>query len=274
VRRPLLTDIAGWRVASNPPPAVGGTVLAALLAAFREQPANVRDAGSLERLVAVQRAVLRYRRGRLDLSDDIEGDARELLAAVRAEDFPAGFVSAATVHTSAVDDAGNACAITASSGYGSGEMPEGTGLWLNNCLGELELNRRGLEAGPPGRRLPSNMTPGAARNGRSVLAFGSPGADRITTALQQFLLAYLREGRSLEDAIALPRLHVEVHDNGDQVAIKPDLDLPAINLPVRRFPDAHMYFGGVAAAACPADGTFEVAADPRREGGVCIAGGV
>jgi len=274
VRRPLLTEIGGWQVASNPPPAVGGTVLAALLSAFRDRPAVALDAGALARLVAVQRAVLRYRRGRLDLSDDIEGDARELLSAASAADFPAGWVSASTVHTSAVDDDGNACSITASSGYGSGEMPEGTGLWLNNCLGELELNRRGLEAGPPGRRLPSNMTPGAARSGASVLAFGSPGADRITTALQQFLLAYLQQGRSLEDAIAAPRLHVEIRDDGDRVALEPGLDLPAMDLPVRRFPETHMYFGGVAAAACLADGTFEVAADPRREGGVCIAGGV
>ena len=66
-------------------------------------------------------------------------------------------------------------------------MPPGTGLWLNNCLGELELNRDGLDAGPPGRRLPSNMAPGCARSASAVLAMGSPGADRITTALHQFL---------------------------------------------------------------------------------------
>ena len=52
------------------------------------------------------------------------------------------------MHTSAVDDEGFGCAITASSGYGAGEMPEGTGLWLNNCVGELELNRRGFEISP------------------------------------------------------------------------------------------------------------------------------
>jgi len=70
-------------------------------------------------------------------------------------------------------------------------MPESTGLWLNNCLGEIELNRRGLDAGPVGSRLPSNMAPSVARSDDAVLAVGSPGADRITTALQQFLINYL-----------------------------------------------------------------------------------
>ena len=104
------------------------------------------------------------------------------------------WTSASTVHTSAVDDNGIACAITASSGYGSGEMPAGTGLWLNNCLGELELNRRGLDAGPPGQRLPSNMAPTIARREGAVLAAGSPGADRITTALHQFFINTLAAG--------------------------------------------------------------------------------
>ena len=83
-------------------------------------------------------------------------------------------------------------------------MPDNTGLWLNNSLGEIELNRRGLDAGPVGSRLPSNMAPCVARSDGSVLAVGSPGADRITTALQQFLINYLQFGMPLEDAIAHP----------------------------------------------------------------------
>ncbi len=271
-RRPLMTRLGGWQIASNPPPAVGGTVLAAMLGAFRENPAARWDAAALRRLVDVQRTVLRYRRERLDLSDDIDAESAELLAAVAREDFPGGFASSSTVHTSSVDAEGNACAVTASAGYGSGEMPAGTGLWLNNCLGELELNRRALELGPAGRRLPSNMTPGAARQGDSVLAFGSPGADRITTAIHQFLVNYLQQDSSLERAIAAPRLHVELRDDGDRVAVEPGVELPDLPLHVRHFPDLSMYFGGVSAAAHSPQHGFEVAADPRREGGVCVGG--
>src|SRR5690606_20743849 len=125
---------------------------------------------------------------------------------------------------------------TASSGYGSGEMPAGTGLWLNNCLGELELNRRGFDAGPPGRRLPSNMTPGAARKDDQVMAFGSPGADRITTALQQFLINFMHRGMSLEDAIGAPRLHVVTTADGATLAAEPGLSLRGLTMPVTLYP--------------------------------------
>jgi gamma-glutamyltranspeptidase/glutathione hydrolase len=147
-------------------------------------------------------------------------------------------------------------------------MPAGTGLWLNNCLGEIELNRRGLDAGPPGARLPSNMTPAVARRDGAVLAVGSPGADRITTAMQQFLINYMLLGMPLADAIAHPRVHVDT--SGDEVQLKaePGLDLPEVDLPVTVFPELVMYFGGVGAALFDDNAGFAVAADPRREGGV------
>lgn len=272
-RKPVMSSLGQWQIAANPPPAVGGSVLAALLAAFARQPATDWNSAAVARLIEVQRKVLRFRRDRLDLSDDIGSDIAELMQALAAASFPGNVVSSATVHTSSVDDAGNICAITASSGYGSGEMPAGTGLWLNNCLGELELNRRGLAAGPPAARLPSNMTPGAARGDGKALAFGSPGADRITTAVQQFLLGYMQRGLSLQDAVAAPRLHVELAEDGDCVAAEPGLPLPALPISVREYPALNMYFGGVGAALyCETDG-FDVAADPRREGGTCIAGG-
>jgi gamma-glutamyltranspeptidase/glutathione hydrolase len=167
-----------------------------------------------------------------------------------------------------VDDSGNGCAITASSGYGSGEMPGGTGLWLNNCLGEIELNRRGLDAGPPGARLPSNMAPSVARRDGAVLAVGSPGADRITTAMQQFLINYLQIGMPLADAVAHPRVHVDTSGEEIQLKAEPDLDLPDTDLPVTVFPELVMYFGGVGAAVFDDEAGFDVAADPRREGGV------
>jgi len=268
VREPLCVELDGWRIATNPPPAVGGATLVAMLEAFKRRPAQQWDAVSLRHLVDVQRLVLGFRRERLDLADDIGAAAAELHAMIR-EAFAAGrSESASTVHTSVVDEGGNACAITASSGYGSGEMPAQTGLWLNNCLGELELNRCGLGAGPPGRRLPSNMTPGAARRTGHVLAFGSPGADRITTALLQFLINFIQQGMNLGDAVAHPRVHVECQANGDRLAAEPGVRLPELDVPVTDYPAINMYFGGVGAAMHSEDSGFQVAADPRREGAV------
>ncbi len=112
------------------------------------------------------------------------------------------------------------------------------------------------------------MAPSVARREGAVLAVGSPGADRITTALQQFLINYLQLGMSLEEAIAHPRVHVDT--SGDSVNLKaePGLDLPDIDLPVSVFPELVMYFGGVGAAVFDDTTGFAVAADPRREGGV------
>jgi hypothetical protein len=45
-----------------------------------------------------------------------------------------------------------------------------------------------------------------------------------------------------------------------------------LQIPVRQFDGLSMYFGGAGAAQLNADGTFEVAADPRRGGGTTIGG--
>lgn len=273
-RRALKARIGDWEIASNPPPAVGGSVLAAMLEAWARTGHEKWDREALGDLVRIQHACLDYRRRELDLADDVGERARELLAAARQGRLPPPYVSASTVHTSAVDESGLGCAVTASSGYGSGEMPEGTGLWLNNCLGELELNRRGLDAGPPGVRLPSNMAPSVCRrmegSEREVLAVGSPGADRITTALAQGLIARFGFGWSLEDAIAHPRLHVDTSGERDRLMAEPGLDLPPARLPVTVFDTTSMYFGGIAAAHFDGDDAFTVAADPRREGGTAV----
>jgi gamma-glutamyltranspeptidase/glutathione hydrolase len=270
-RSSLYADLGDWRIASNPPPAVGGAVLAAMLLAFRDRPASRWDDESLRHLVSVQRAMLSYRKINLDLADDVAREVDIMLEETRSGVLLGQYASASTVHTSVVDDAGLACAITASSGYGSGEMPQGTGLWLNNCLGELELNRKGLDAGPPGIRLPSNMAPGVARSSAQVLAFGTPGADRITTALHQFLINFIQIGLPLADAVAHPRAHLEISDKGLNLAVEPGLALPALDIPVTTYPAIGMYFGGVGAALFDRRSGFEVAADPRREGGTFVS---
>jgi gamma-glutamyltranspeptidase/glutathione hydrolase len=273
ITRPsLCTDLGDWRIASNPPPAVGGAVLAAMLLAFYSKGASQWDEESLRHLVSVQRAALSYRKDHLDLANDVSSEVEKLLAFSKSGALIGQYASASTVHTSVVDDAGLACAITASSGYGAGEMPAETGIWLNNCLGELELNRKGLEAGPPGKRLPSNMAPGAVRNDKHVLAFGTPGADRITTALHQFLVNYIQFGLPLVDAVAHPRVHLEITDDGLNLAVEPGLELPDLGIPVTAYPAIGMYFGGVGAALFDKESGFEVAADPRRAGGTYISG--
>jgi gamma-glutamyltranspeptidase/glutathione hydrolase len=271
-RPSLSVDIGDWTIATNPPPAIGGTVLAAMLLACADLPHQGWTTEALERLIQVQLATLNYRKQRLDLSEDVGAEAARLLEAAGSGQLLSAWTSASTVHTSAVDDQGIACAVTASSGYGSGEMPAGTGIWLNNCLGELELNRRGLAAGPPGTRLPSNMAPSIARRKGRVLAAGSPGADRITTALHQFFVNLLQMEMPLEEAVAHPRLHVDTTGETDRLMAEPGLDLPETDLPLKVSPELNMYFGGIGATLVDRELGFKVASDPRREGGTAICG--
>lgn len=272
--RPSLTvELDGWRVATNPPPAVGGAALAAMLLLMDDGPRGGWSPAEVARLVRAQRAVLRYRRRHLDVASELEAEARRLLELAVSGDARRVARAASTVHTSAADSDGLACAVTVSAGYGSGVMPPGTGVWLNNCLGELELNRPGFHGWPPGTRLPSNMAPSVARRGDgSVLAIGSPGADRITTAILQVLLNHLRLGMPLPEAVAHPRLHVEGSDGEERVAYETGMRVEAVDLPTRRFDEPDMYFGGVGAVRGTPGGGFELAADLRRVGVARIVG--
>lgn len=265
VVRPALTgSVDGWTVATNPPPAIGGVTLGAMLGLMTGRPRGSWTEEDVAHLVDVQARVLGFRRERVDLREDVFAAIDELRAA---------FVSPSTVHTSAVDGSGLGCAITLSAGYGSGVVVPGTGLWLNNCLGEVELNRRGLHAWPVGARLVSNMAPSVARSpAGEVLAIGSPGADRITTAILQVFTNHVSAGMSLQEAVDHPRLHVEETDAGPRVAAEPGIAEPAGGaMPWRRFAARSMYFGGVGVASWSAQDGLRAAADPRRAGATAIA---
>lgn len=273
VRPALVASIDDWQVATNPPPAVGGAVLVAMLRLMRGRPVESWTPEDTLHLIRVQQAVLDYRHRHLDLSEELEDDIRRMLDEALEAELLTRVSSPSTVHTSAVDADGLACSVTLSSGYGSGVMPPGTGIWMNNCLGEIELNRRGYHRWPVGTRLASNMAPTAARRSNgAVLAIGSPGADRITTAILQTLVNHLHLEMTLAHAIAHPRLHVERAGEDMRVAYEPGLPVDELEVTSRRFEEISMYFGGVGAALFDPEAGFRVGADPRRGGGTAIGG--
>jgi gamma-glutamyltranspeptidase/glutathione hydrolase len=240
VREPERLVLGSWELATNPAPAIGGLAVAGVLDGLIHSDRMAGDH------IRAQQAVFRRRRN---------GDPLR---------------SASTVHISVVDELGTACSITASCGYGSGIIPAGTGMWMNNALGELELVPD-LDELVPGSRLVSNMAPtvGRSRDG-ATLAIGSPGADRITSAIAQVLSAFALDGMSLEESIRRPRLHVEL-DQGAGVSVEPGIEVPPTVEPVIPFESPHMYFGGVAAALKTSDGLLVAVADPRRDGAAGVS---
>lgn len=248
--------------------------MAAMLLLLGTRPISEWDQPAVQQLVRIQRSVLTYRSRVLDPAHGAAEQAAELLRLARLGDFGSLLSSPSTTHTSACDSDGNACAVTVSAGYGSGAMVPGTGLWLNNSLGELELHPAGFHGVAPGTRLVSNMAPSIARRADgSVLAIGTPGANRITTALSLALFNFIHLGMALHDAVAAPRVHTEIFDGAPTISAEPGMPAePFEDMVVRKFPDLSMYFGGIQATLWdPGAGLFETA-DPRRQGGIARGG--
>lgn len=264
-RVPITIEHGDWSVATNPAPAVGGAVMAALTL-LAPQDSTPFSQPWIDRYADAQRDVLRFRTDHMGAGDDRHRAAADLLTAASRGDTSMLRGSSSTTHTSAVDNAGLACAITMSAGYGSGAMP--AGIWMNNSLGEIELVGDDPHGLVPGTRLVSNMAPTVARHDDgSVLAIGSPGADRITTSIATSLLRYTDQGLSLQDAVDAPRMHIEINDEG-LASFEPGME-PS-HIPTREYPPHAMYFGGVQAASWHPHRGFEAAADPRRTGGIAV----
>lgn len=267
----LEVTLDDWHLATAAAPSVGGATLAAMLSLLRGLQHGTWTATMAAQLVETQTQVMRYRRRHLDESDELGREIEKLLGF--ASSNSSGLTSPSTVHTSAVDTDGLACAVTASAGYGSGVMPPGTGIWMNNTLGEVELNKKGFHALGPGTRIPSNMAPTTGRgpNG-SVLSVGSPGADRITTAILQTLTNFVHLDMTLQDAVNHPRLHVEWPREAEQcVAFEPGMPVDELDIPQRRFDGLDMFFGGVSAVHFAPPDCFDMAADIRRTGGTALS---
>lgn len=264
----------GWDIATNAPPAVGGITLTALLRLIERLHIDGWSAREVAKYAEAQHAVFSFRRGVLDGMTDRFVGSDVLLALADAGDLGAIHRSPSTVHASAVDETGLACSITASAGYGSGAVIPGTGFGLNNSLGELELTTEGLHVLEPGTRLLSNMAPTCARSPEGeVFALGSPGADRITSAIASVLMNHIVGEMTLDDAVSYPRIHAEVFDGDASLAVEPGIDTSLVEgLRIRELPALSMYFGGVQAAMWDGGKVLAGTADPRRTGAVRIGG--
>ena len=186
--------------------------------------------------------------------------AMEVLDAMRDEAL------GGTTHISAVDGNGDAASLSCSLGSSGGVVVPGTGIQLNNMLGETHLVRED----PPGARMVSLMAPSLLlRDGVPRLVIGSAGSTRLHGAILQVLTNVAARGLELEDAVDAPRLHFEkgvVHCEDAAVAD----ELEAAGYPVVRWRQRNLFFGGVSAVEIREDGSLAAAGDPRRGGGAVV----
>jgi gamma-glutamyltranspeptidase / glutathione hydrolase len=242
-REPIRVAYRGREVLTNPPPNAGGTLIAMAMERI-EATEGVPDA-------AVLAAVM----------EDVQ--------AQRTPEFVSQLGS--TTHISVLDAEGRACAVTCTNGEGSGIVVPGTGIHVNNIMGEEDLNPLGFHAFPPGRRMPSMMAPTVVQSAEGVeLVLGSAGSNRIRSAILQTVIGVVDRGLTAREAVDAPRLHFE---NG-VVYTEPGIDddlLRSAGRTVNPFRTANLFFGGVQAVARdPGTGELTGAGDPRR-GGVAVA---
>jgi gamma-glutamyltranspeptidase/glutathione hydrolase len=259
-RRPIVLPYRGRDVLLNPPPSAGGTLIAYALALLeRDVPAGPP---TVEQLVAAMDAAQRERTPAFLDGLDQPGFL---------ERFIAGRLGS-TTHIAVIDAAGGACSVTCSNGEGAGVVVPGTGIHLNNMLGEQDLNPLGFHRFPPGRRLPSMMAPTAVlHDGVPELVLGSAGSNRIRSAILQTIVAVLDHRMRADDAVRAPRLHYE----DGVVYAEPGIDVDAFEAAghgIARFRGLNLFFGGVQAAERDlATGAFSGGGDPRRGGAAVVA---
>jgi len=270
-RRPLRWQYRDAILWSTPPPAFGGMMLALACAGLAAslQPDTRHDDPA--RLQALCRAMAQSEELRLQLEQpELLGSARGLRMtfAGLAETGPT--VRRGTTQISIEDGNSLAISMTLSNGEGSGYVLPGTGIMLNNMLGEEDINRTGFHTWPTNRRLASMMAPTILRRGRRRWLMGSGGSNRIRTALVQVISNIVDFDLPLDEAINAPRIHLAC----DRLAIEtPErywsettLSWLAEQFPdARHWPQRNMYFGGVHAT-----GPNGATADPRRAGKAAV----
>ena len=251
-RRPISAPFQGFEFRSNPPPSSGGVLIAyglrlldawgrfdavAVVEAMREQAA-ARNASFLTDL---------YRGGL----------ARRLMSSVDAPTM--------TTHISVVDEQRNAVSVSCSTGAGSGVFVPGTGVHLNNMLGESDL--AGLHRS--GERLTSMMSPSIClERNEPRLVVGSAGSARLRGAVMQVVVNALARGMDVHDAVDAPRVHwdegtVQAEGGFDASALEASFD------EVARWKRQNLYFGGANAVEVR-DGRLAGQGDPRRGGAAVV----
>jgi gamma-glutamyltranspeptidase / glutathione hydrolase len=281
-REPVQAAFRGREIHTNPPPSAGGILIALCLDLLERLGSDGVEDVVATMHEANQARTEQFHAGLYDpaftgffLAPDRLGRLAERIRSGvgpgegRAPGGPLG----STTHITAVDGDGRCAAVTCSNGTGSGLVVPGTGVHVNNMLGEQDLNPLGFHALPHGRRMPSMMAPTVVlRDGELEVGLGSGGSNRIRSAILQVILRMIADGMPAQDAVDAGRVHFEDGVVHAEPGVDPDaLSRLARRLSVLRWRRRNLFFGGVhAVARDPDTGELRGGGDPRRGGAVVV----
>ena len=262
-RQPVSGTYRGYTVVSMPPPSSGGAHIIELLNILEGFPLaaqGLNSAASLHELAEAEKLAYADRAAWLGDPDFVKIPLAGLISKAYAEHLrglialdrarpavdirpgePQRYESDQTTHFSIVDSDGNAVAntYTLNLPYGSGLVADGTGVLLNNELDDFAAqpgaaNAYGLMGGDanapgPAKRPLSSMSPTLVfKDGKLLMATGSPGGSTIISTVLQIILNVVDHGLNVAEAENAPRAHDQLWP--DELRIERGMSLDTIRL--------------------------------------------
>ncbi|NVJ70050.1 MAG: gamma-glutamyltransferase [Alphaproteobacteria bacterium] len=241
-RSPIEGSYRGFKVVTMPPPSSGGVHVVQMLNVLEGwdmKSLGHNSAGYIHRLTESMKYAYADRSKYLGDPDyfDVPVSAltsKDYAATIRAKinvnkATPSSEIAPApslphesndTTHFSVMDKAGNMVAntYTLNFTYGNGKSVPGAGFLLNNEMDDFSAkagvpNAFGLLGGEanaiePGKRPLSSMTPTFLfKDGKPLMATGSPGGSTIITVVFQAILNVMEFDMNVQAAVNAPRIH-------------------------------------------------------------------
>ncbi|MDA8693049.1 gamma-glutamyltransferase [Saprospiraceae bacterium] len=242
VSDPVMGQYKGYEIASMPPPSSGGVHLIQMLNLLEPYDIKALGFNSAECIHLMAETMrLAYADRSQHMGDPEFWDvpvagliskayANELRKLIKRDTVnssadikpgqPQDYESEETTHFSIVDKWGNAVSntYTLNFSFGTGLMAEGTGILLNNEMGDFAakpgaIDAYGLVGGvanavEPNKRPLSSMTPTIVlKDDKPFLVTGSPGGSRIITTVLQIILNVIDHDMNISEATHAPRIH-------------------------------------------------------------------
>ncbi|MCG7865510.1 MAG: hypothetical protein B6D70_09255 [gamma proteobacterium symbiont of Stewartia floridana] len=281
-RRPLATHFSNQRVFTFGPPGAGRTLIEALNL-LDQFPQSQRDPETLQGALLLAHVIRKANLDRSDRPDDPTLFAQELELGedITHLDYAKRVAKRIqsrikthgdTSHISVMDAQGNAVGLTQSIErvYGSFSASPELGFLYNNYMSAFEYQ----DISHPYYLRP-NAVPWASvapslvfRGNKPWLTIGSPGSERIVSAILQVLLR-LERGASPFDAVEAPRMHCSIEGKVSLEGTRMRDDIPSLlrsrgfDISVR---DPYSFYLGCVQLVLHEDGEFIGVADPRRDG--------
>lgn len=281
-RKPVTVESHGARISVNSPPSPGGCLMVFALSLLDKIRPGDHEWGGPQHATALVRVMQAASLVRKDHGLAVGLDDETAAGILSSENLSnwhktlktGALASRGTTQISVADATGNLASLTLSNGEGSSYVLPGSGIMLNNMLGEEDINPGGFHCMPAGVRMASMMTPTiVSLPDGAQIALGSGGSNRIRSAILQVLTNVLEFNMGLEQAVTAPRLHLE----GSRLNVEKGFSAAALESlgsdwpDLEQWPGANLFFGGVHAVERFANGEFRATGDPRRGGAIATA---